>query len=50
MNILYTNFHLRYGGSHDIYVKNLASITQADLYFACPGSSNLYMDLKQADK
>lgn len=50
MNILYTNFYPRYGGGHGIYIKNLASITQVDLYFACPGSGNLYMDLKQADK
>ncbi len=49
MNILYTNFHIDYGGGHDTYIKNLAITAQANVYVACPASGNLYIELKQAD-
>ncbi len=48
MNILYTNFHLDWGGGHTTYVATLARNTEHKLFVACPGSSKLYKKLDEA--
>lgn len=45
MNVLYTNFHLTYGGGHDTYLKNLLTNKNINAYVAVPASSNLYLAL-----
>lgn len=47
MNILYTNFHIGYGGGHTTYILALLKNRRQNNYVACPPTSRLYKLLKE---
>ncbi|MDL2316480.1 glycosyltransferase, partial [Desulfovibrio sp. OttesenSCG-928-A18] len=49
MNILYTNFHLREGGGHTTYIRNLLENPRHRTFVACPAGSKLYTLLEAED-